>query len=224
MLITRRFWPPLWHSVFPAEDRAFVHCCHLMTVILNPRRMLSRFCLHSYQNEVLGGPRLSITQGSSCSRVFGPASTARLTNCLWIAASKAPSTPFCHRLLTNAPRPPLPDTRLLLAFCSPISDGLLCILARLTVSWFLFEAAGSPAFDRVLSKSQLYGVQTGLVLHWYSKFSRCFITQDTIMEWMTQRHQCADRGVIFFFLLQVNFWVFCMLELQLEKSKAHNTC
>lgn len=34
-----------------------------MTVILNTHRMLSRFCLHSYQNEVLGGPHLSITAG-----------------------------------------------------------------------------------------------------------------------------------------------------------------
>lgn len=32
-----------------------------MTVILNTHKTLSRFCLHSYQNEVLGGPRLSIT-------------------------------------------------------------------------------------------------------------------------------------------------------------------
>lgn len=63
MLITRGFWPPLWHGVFPAEDRAFVHRRPLMTVILNTHRMLSRFCLHSYQNEVLGGPHLSITAG-----------------------------------------------------------------------------------------------------------------------------------------------------------------
>lgn len=32
-------------------------------------------------------------QGSSCSQVFGLTSTARLTNCLWIVASKAPSIP-----------------------------------------------------------------------------------------------------------------------------------
>lgn len=63
MLITRGYWPPFWRCVSPAEDRAFVHCRHLMTVILNTHRMLSRFCLHSYQNEVLGGPHLSITAG-----------------------------------------------------------------------------------------------------------------------------------------------------------------
>lgn len=63
MLITRGYWPPFWLCVSPAEDRAFVHCRHLMTVILNTHRMLSRFCLHSYQNEVLGGPHLSITAG-----------------------------------------------------------------------------------------------------------------------------------------------------------------
>lgn len=63
MLITRGCWPPFWRCVSPAEDRALVHCCHLMTVILNTHRMLSRFCLHSYQNEVLGGPHLSITAG-----------------------------------------------------------------------------------------------------------------------------------------------------------------
>lgn len=57
-------------------------------------------------------------RGSSCSRVFGLASTARLTNCLWIALSKAPSTRFCHRLLTNVARQPLPDTCLLPTFCS----------------------------------------------------------------------------------------------------------
>lgn len=63
MLITRGYWPPFWRCVSPAEDGAFVHCHHLMTVILNTHRMLSRFCLHSYQNEVLGGPHLSITAG-----------------------------------------------------------------------------------------------------------------------------------------------------------------
>lgn len=63
MLITRGCWPPFWRCVSPAEDRAFVHCRHLMTVILNTHRMLSRFCLHSYRNEVLGGPHLSITAG-----------------------------------------------------------------------------------------------------------------------------------------------------------------
>lgn len=63
MLITRGCWPPFWRCVSPAEDRAFVHCRHLMTVILNTHRMLSCFCLHSYQNEVLGGPHLSITAG-----------------------------------------------------------------------------------------------------------------------------------------------------------------
>lgn len=63
MLISGGYWPPFRLCVSPAEDRAFVHCRHLMTVILNTHRMLSRFCLHSYQNEVLGGPHLSITAG-----------------------------------------------------------------------------------------------------------------------------------------------------------------
>lgn len=97
-------------------------------------------------------------RGSSCSRVFGLASTAGLTNCLWMASSKAPSTPFCHCLLTNAPRLPLPDTCLLPTFCSVLSDGLLCIRAWLTMSCFISTAAGSPASDRVVSHSQLWSV------------------------------------------------------------------
>lgn len=63
MLISRGYWPSFWHCASPAEDRAFAHCRHLMTLILNTHRTLSRFCLHSYQNEVLGGPHLSITAG-----------------------------------------------------------------------------------------------------------------------------------------------------------------
>lgn len=63
MLISRGYWPSFWHCAFPAEDGAFAHCRHLMTVILNTHTTLSRFCLHSYQNEVLGGPHLSITAG-----------------------------------------------------------------------------------------------------------------------------------------------------------------
>lgn len=95
-------------------------------------------------------------RGSSCSRVFGLASAARLTNCLWIASSKAPSTPFCHCLLTNAPRLPLPDTCLLPTFCSLLSDGLLCIISWLTMSRFISTAAGSPASHRVIPHSQLW--------------------------------------------------------------------
>lgn len=95
-------------------------------------------------------------QGSSCSRVFGLASTAWLTNCLWIASSKAPSTPFCHCLLTNAPRLPLPDTCLLPTFCSLLSDGLLCILTRLTMSCSISTAAGSPSSHRVIAHLQLW--------------------------------------------------------------------
>lgn len=95
-------------------------------------------------------------QGSSCLRVFGLASTAGLTNCLWIASSKAPSTPFCHCLLTNARRLPLPDTCLLPTFCSLLSDGLLCILAWLATSCLICAAAGSPASHRVIYRAHSY--------------------------------------------------------------------
>lgn len=121
-------------------------------------------------------------QGSSCSQVFGLASTAGLTNCFWIASSKAPSTPFCHCLLTNASRLSLPDTCLLRTFCSLLSDGLLYILAWLTRSCFICRAAASPASDRVESKSQLWPVSKELnslsdILHGPAKFSFCFISQ-----------------------------------------------
>lgn len=129
-------------------------------------------------------------RGSSCSRVFGLASTVRLTNCLWIASSKAPSTPFCHCLLTNALRLPLPDTCLLPTFCS-LLDGLLCILAWLTMSGCISAAAGSPVSHSVVPHSPPssasispnaffpFGFGMGIYLqklHLFSKFSQnaCF--------------------------------------------------
>lgn len=110
-------------------------------------------------------------QGSSCSRVFGLASTAGLTNCLWIASSKAPSTPFCHCLLTNAPRLPLPDTCLLPTFCSLLSDGLLCILAWLATSCFICPAAGSPASHRVIYRAHSYDLCPTCQMPFFALFS-----------------------------------------------------
>lgn len=155
MFITRRELTSLLALCIPQlRGVASVRRRHLMTATLNTRRVLSRFCLHSHRDEVLGGPRWSITsEGSSCSPVFGPGFSSRaLTNCLWIASGrkKAPSSPLCHCLLTNAPRLPLPDTCLPSTFCSAPSDGLLCILAWLTMSCFISTAAGSPASHRLV--------------------------------------------------------------------------
>lgn len=108
--------------------------------------MLSRFCLHSYQNEVLGGPRLSITAGLQLFASLWPGFNSRAYKLSLNSVEQGPfSPPFCHCLLTNAPRLPLPDTCLLPTFCSLLSDGLLCILAWFTVSCFISAAAGSPA-------------------------------------------------------------------------------
>lgn len=91
MLITRRGLTSLLALCIPQlRGGARVRRRHLMTAILNTRRVLSRFCLHSHRDEVLGGPRWSITsEGSSCSPVFGPGSSSRaLTNCLWMASGE----------------------------------------------------------------------------------------------------------------------------------------
>lgn len=120
MLITRRGLTSLLALCIPQlRGGARVRRRHLMTAILNTRRVLSRFCLHSHRDEVLGGPRWSITsEGSSCSPVFGPGSGSRaLTNCLWMASGEkrplqAPFVTVCWQMLlgclsqTHASLPP----------------------------------------------------------------------------------------------------------------------
>lgn len=94
MLISRGYWPPFWLCVSPAEDRAFVHCRHLMTVILNTHRMLSRFCLHSYQNEVLGGPHLSITAGLQLFASLWPGFSSRAYKLSLNSVEQGPFNPL----------------------------------------------------------------------------------------------------------------------------------
>lgn len=162
-------------------------------------------------------------RGSSCSRVFGLASTVRLTNCLWIASSKAPSTPFCHCLLTNALRLPLPDTCLLPTFCSLLSDGLLCILARLTMSGCISAAAGSPVSHSAVPHSPPssasispnaffpFGFGEGIYLqklHPFSKFSQntCAVPPphpNSAMLWSQHALHVAEWYYISFYFLKV---------------------
>lgn len=215
MLISRGYWPSFWHCASPAEDRAFAHCRHLMTVILNTHRTLFCFVFIHITMKFWEAHIYQSRRGSSCSQVFGLASTVRLTNCLWIASSKAPSTPFCHRLLTNALRLPLPDTCLLPTFCSLLSDGLLCILARLTMSGCISAAAGSPVSHSAVPHSPLssasispnaffpFGFGVGIYLqklHSFSKFSQnaCFFPPTSAMLWS---QHTLHVGVILYQLL-----------------------
>lgn len=97
-----------------------------------------------------GGPHLSIAAGLQLFASLWPGFNSQAYKLSLNSGVQRPlQPPFCHRPLTNALRLPLPDTRLLPTFCSPLSDGLLCILARLSVSGRTAAAAGSPASHRV---------------------------------------------------------------------------
>lgn len=150
MLITTGYWPPFWHCVSPAEDRAFVHCRHLMTVILNTHRMLSRFCLHSYHNEVLGGPHLSVAAGLQLFAGLWPGFNSQAYKLSLNSVEQGPFNPLLSpspdKCCSAASPRHMPPSYLLLA---ALSDGLLCILERLTVSRFISVAAGSPAWHGV---------------------------------------------------------------------------
>lgn len=79
---------PSWgHGVCPLLPLNDGNIKHSQNVVAPLSSFISKWSsceAHIYQSR----------QGSSCSWVFGLASTACLTNCLWIAPSKAPSTPL----------------------------------------------------------------------------------------------------------------------------------
>lgn len=101
-----------------------------------------------------GGPHLSIAAGLQLFASLWPGFNSQAYKLSLNSGEQRPlQPPFCHHPLTNALRLPLPDTRLLPTFCSPLSDGLLCILARLSVSGRIAAAAGSPASHRVVPHS-----------------------------------------------------------------------
>lgn len=157
MLITRGYWPPFWRCVSPAEERAFVHCRHLMTVILNTHRMLSRFCLHSYQNEVLGGPRLSITAGLQLFASLWPGFNSRAYKLSLNSVEQGPFNPPLLSLSPDkcssaaSPRHMPPSYLLLSAIRWPALHSRMvhCELLYLCGCW-----EPSITSDRVISRSQ----------------------------------------------------------------------
>lgn len=149
--------------------------------------MLSRFCLHSYHNEVSGRPTFITRRGSSCWQVFGLASTVRLTNCPWIAAS-----PF------NPPFVTVP-WQMLFGCLSQTHASFLPSACRYQMACFAFSH-GSPwaaVVPRLLEAQHHTGLY--LIHSRHLHLSRQMPFPPLALEW----------GILF--LLKVTFWIWVVL-------------
>lgn len=123
--------------------------------------MLSRFCLHSYQNEVLGGPHLSITAGLQLFTSLWPGFNSRAYKLSLNSVEQGPFNPLLSLSPDKCSSAASPRHM-------PPSYLLLC-----AIRWPALHSRLPHYQQLYLHGSQKPGIRQGYIKHCYNVRLKC---------------------------------------------------